>query len=283
MDTAKIKAFLKASEYGSFSKVAEELNYTPSALSHMCDSLEEELGVKLFVRSYSGVKLTDAGQELYDDFKRFVDLENKITFKAKSLFKKQKEVRIGVYSSIASTVLPNILKELKNNIPDIKVSINVFSQELSQEMKNNTVDIVLSSDDYGFDYEWLPLFFDPYYIAVPDSVCFKSKVVAKDDIYNFTLIKTEKSIIAKNFDEKRFKDIIDVKTEDFSLALNMVKEGVGVSLVPEIAVPKTFKGVRFYKIYPEIKRTLGVYCKKDVLKRKEIKVLVDGLKSSIKK
>lgn len=283
MDTAKIKAFLKASEYGSFSKVAEELNYTPSALSHMCDGLEQEFGLKLFVRNYSGVKLTEAGRELYVDFKRIIDLENQITVKAQTLAKKQKEVRIGVYSSIASTVLPNILKELKKNIPDIKVSINVFSQELSNEMKNNTVDIVLSSDDYGFDYEWLPLFEDAYYLAVPDTVCFRGKTVDKEDIYKFTLIKTEKMIIAKNFDEKKFTDVIDVKTEDFSLALNMVKEGVGVSLIPKIAVIKSFKGVRFYKIYPEIKRTLGIYCKKDVLKRKEIKVLVDGLKNSIKK
>ena len=50
MDTVRIKAFLLAVKYGSFSKAAEELSYTPSALSHIADAMEEETGAKNLLR-----------------------------------------------------------------------------------------------------------------------------------------------------------------------------------------------------------------------------------------
>lgn len=279
MDTDKIKIFLRAAETGSLSKVADEYNYTPSAISHICDSIEEELGVKLFIRSYSGVKLTEVGTELFSDLKEFINYESGILFKAKALAKKQKQIRIGVYSSLASSILPKILKKLKKDIPELNISINVLSQEFRQSMKNNTVDIVFSSDQYGFDCEWLPLFEDPYYVAVPESCKIDTKYIEKDKLYDYPLIQTEKLIFKKHFDVSKFKEIIDYKTEEFSLAIDMVKEGVGVTLVPKVAVDKRVKGVKFVKIVPEIARTIGLYYKKQVLRRKEIKILIEYLKN----
>ena len=66
MDTKKIKAILSAIEYKSFSKAADALSYTPSALSHIADNLEQELGVKIIIRSPLGISLSKEGEELYD-------------------------------------------------------------------------------------------------------------------------------------------------------------------------------------------------------------------------
>ena len=93
MDTSKIKIFLRSAETGSFSKVADEFNYTPSAISHICDAIELELCVKLFIRNYSGVRLTEAGTILYAEFKQFINKENDIMYLAKTLAKKQKIIR----------------------------------------------------------------------------------------------------------------------------------------------------------------------------------------------
>ena len=60
----RYEIFLKVCETGSFSKAAEALNYTQSGISHAINSLENELGVQLFVRRRSGVTLTPAGQAL---------------------------------------------------------------------------------------------------------------------------------------------------------------------------------------------------------------------------
>ena len=65
MDIAKIKVVLLALEKKSFSKAAEELSYTPSALSHIADSLESELGVKILNRTFTGIELTENGKIIY--------------------------------------------------------------------------------------------------------------------------------------------------------------------------------------------------------------------------
>ena len=54
MDTKKTKALLLALERGSLTAAAEELGYTQSGLTHMMNSLEDEAGIKLLVRSKGG-------------------------------------------------------------------------------------------------------------------------------------------------------------------------------------------------------------------------------------
>ena len=51
MSVSKYQMFLKTVECGSFSRAAEELNFTQSGVSHAVQALEEELGVRLVVRS----------------------------------------------------------------------------------------------------------------------------------------------------------------------------------------------------------------------------------------
>ena len=87
MDTFKIKAMLAAVRLGSLSKAAEEFNYTPSAFSHILTSLESELGVSLFVRSSSGVKLTEAGERLLPVFYAMEECEEKLFLNSKRAFR----------------------------------------------------------------------------------------------------------------------------------------------------------------------------------------------------
>ena len=61
MDTARCKAFVASVKTGSFSKAAEELNYTTSGVSQLVTALEEDLNLLLFRRSRKGVTLTVDG------------------------------------------------------------------------------------------------------------------------------------------------------------------------------------------------------------------------------
>jgi len=60
MSVNKYQMFLKTVECGSFSKAAEEMNFTQSAVSHAVQALENELGVTLLSRNRGGVVLTAA-------------------------------------------------------------------------------------------------------------------------------------------------------------------------------------------------------------------------------
>lgn len=58
METARCKAFLAAAQTGSFTRAAEQLNYTPSGVSQLVSALEKDFGFPLFLRGKKGVVLT---------------------------------------------------------------------------------------------------------------------------------------------------------------------------------------------------------------------------------
>ena len=64
MNIRKYEAYVKAVELGSLSKAAEELGYTQSGISHMMQSLEDEVGFPLLVRTSSGILPNTEGEML---------------------------------------------------------------------------------------------------------------------------------------------------------------------------------------------------------------------------
>ena len=64
MDDGKLRALLTAVECGSFSKAAARLGYTQSAMTHLVNKLEAEVGCTLLERDSQGIRLTDAGRHL---------------------------------------------------------------------------------------------------------------------------------------------------------------------------------------------------------------------------
>ena len=64
MNIQKYMAFVKAVEYGSFTKAAEILNYSQSGISRMIHDLETDWKVVLLERRKSGIKLTSDGTKL---------------------------------------------------------------------------------------------------------------------------------------------------------------------------------------------------------------------------
>ena len=126
MDVSKIKALLLAVEKKSFSKAAEELSYTPSAFSHIVDSIEEELGIKILNRTFNGVELNENGKLLLDKLTALITAEKELLASAKNLNVKNERLRIGAYSSIAQHILPEIINKFKQENPFIKVSIEQF-------------------------------------------------------------------------------------------------------------------------------------------------------------
>ena len=64
MNIRKYEAFVRAVELGSLSKAAEELGYTQSGISHMMQSLEEEVGFPLLVRTSAGIQPNHEGELL---------------------------------------------------------------------------------------------------------------------------------------------------------------------------------------------------------------------------
>lgn len=260
MDTLKIKAVLLAAQYQSLSRAAEDFSYTPSALSHSVDSLENELGVKLLDRSHTGVKLSEEGRLLLDKLSAVVAAEDDLRQCAAAVSAdKSNRLRIGTYSSISVNLLPEMLNGFKEQYPEISISITV-SNRISEWLDEDVSD-VLFGIEYT-DYEWLPIARDDYVAVVPEQLFANRKSIRHDELYPHSFIITENLTVLQNFDLNRFKELINLKAEDDMSAVSMVREGMGVTVLPSLVLKKKPKGIRTVKLEPGLYRTLGISYKK---------------------
>jgi DNA-binding transcriptional LysR family regulator len=120
MNISKYMAFVTTVEYGSFTKAAEILNYSQSAISRMINDLEKEWKISVLERSKAGVKLTSDGLKLLPYAKSLCEEYKKLQMQVDELNGLQSGIiRIGTFSSVATHWLPNIIKEFQKNYPNI--------------------------------------------------------------------------------------------------------------------------------------------------------------------
>lgn len=262
MDTTKIKAVLLAAESKSLSKAAEAFSYTPSALSHSVDSIENILGVKLLKRSHTGVELTEEGKLLHTKLLSVIQAENDLMESAAAMAASQgNQLRIGTYSSVSVHLLPEILKGFKERHPEISISISV-GDEIDAWLHKDMADVLLGIKCEGA--EWLPIVRDDFVAVVPEYLFKDTNVIAVEELYNYSFITTKNIDVARNLDFKKFRELVTLSSDDDMSAVSMVQEGMGVTILPELVMKNQPKGVRVIKLRESFHRILGVAYKKDL-------------------
>ncbi len=256
MEISKIKAFLLAVEKKSFSKAAEELSYTPSALSHIADSIELELGIKLLNRNFNGVELNENGKLLLDKLNAVVDAEKELYSYANNLKESNVNLRIGAYSSIAQRLLPDIIQKFKQENPKVKVSIKI-GNKLKNWLKDDISDVIFT-DIQPDNSKWFELLSDPYIAVAPKNLLPNKKSINKNELYNYTCIIHNEAVVFNDYFERdKFKEIIEFDSIDESSVISMVEKNLGIAVLPALMVKNKSSGVHVLKLKPEISRTIG--------------------------
>ncbi|EEL70008.1 Transcriptional regulator, LysR [Bacillus mycoides] len=112
MTLTKYEIFNKVAELNSFTKAAEVLGFTQSAVSHAISSLEKELSFPLFIRNHSTLTLTKNAEELLITVRKILYYNNMLKQEVAAINGFQKgTVRVGVFSSISKNWIPGILKK----------------------------------------------------------------------------------------------------------------------------------------------------------------------------
>ena len=273
MDSTKIKAILTAARRGSLSKAAAEFSYTPSALSHILADLEEELSVRLFRRTSSGVTLTDEGKQLLPYLEKVLQSEQELKQAAARLAEQgNRSLRIAAYSSISRNLLSRFLKGFKEAHPGIKLSIHV-ADNLEGWLESGRADIIFADNILLGQGEWHPLFTDRYCAVAPAAFPKEKNVLLHEELYQYPHIFTDDEHLNTVFDRERFRELIYFRSEDDQAVVNMVRAGMGIALLPELVLQENAEGVRVVELHPPITRTLGYACKKQELPLGAVKFL----------
>ncbi len=127
MYNPQLDTFIKVADAGSFNKAAEDSFITPTAVIKQINLLERSLDVKLFERTHRGLKLTKAGQSLYQDAKYIIQYCRESVVRAKNAMQNEDTViRIGSSPMTPAQLLVQLWPEFQEYCPDMKFEIIPF-------------------------------------------------------------------------------------------------------------------------------------------------------------
>lgn len=160
MDTARCKAFVASVKTGSFSRAAEQLNYTTSGVSQLVNALEEDLKLSLFQRSRKGVTLTTDGERMYPVILNFLRQEERIYQMADEISGLLVgTISIAAYPSICASWLPDMISRFQEQHPGVSFKINDdgVRRHIIEELQNGYADMGFLSNRHDLIGEWIEL------------------------------------------------------------------------------------------------------------------------------
>lgn len=186
-----LRGFETAGRLASFSKAAEELSMSQSAISHQIKSLEDFLGQPLFKRVNRSAVLTDAGHDLLGTVRACLNLlEDGI--RQLDQYKKPGQVIVSVTHAFASRWLLPRLSSFRRQHPDLDVWLHTADQMLDFERGEVHASVWLGDGKWPglevtklFDEELVPL-------CAPALLQGRSPITAPADLLEFTLLHDER-------------------------------------------------------------------------------------------
>lgn len=263
----RFDAFIKILETGSFTKAAHELGYTQSAISQMVSSLEKELATKLIIRSRKGIELTPDGQEFLPYIRKLYNSYRELTEKSKELQGLQEGViRIGTFSSVSSSWLPDLIKNFKKNYPMVKFELLQGQYtSIAQLIKEGSVDFGFVIPDAVDDLNVISIKRDEMLAILPcNHKLSKMEWVTMKQLSNEPFILLDEgqlSVPLKYFEKYKLQPNIQFRVYDDYTIMSMVEIGLGIAILPEYTLNKNTYTIVKKKINPPIVRTVGIAMK----------------------
>ncbi len=257
-------AFQKIVELGSFSKAAEYLGYTQSAMSQMIASLENELSIKLLNRFRTGTTLTIEGAELYPYIERTISQYIAVQEKAKEIRGLETGIiRIGTFSSISVHWLPNLLKQFQQLYPKVEFVIHQGDYSSIQEwIKTGLVDFGFVSPKAVRGVEITPLKKGAMLAILPENhVLAQKEVVDLEELAQEPFILVEEGHYSEPMEA--FKAIgkkpnVKYTIHDDYAIMTMVEAGLGVSILAELILHRTNYKIVLRPTNPPVNRTIAI-------------------------
>lgn len=245
MNIHKYKALVKAVEHGSFTKAADNLNYTQSGISRMISDLETEWGIVLLERGKSGVMLTSDGTKLFAQIQRICNEHDLLMTMVDNLHDiKTGLVRIGTFSSVATHWLPNMIKRFQQDYPKIDFELLLGDyKEIEFWIKEGRVDFGFLSLPADMEFDTVSVEAKDRLLAVlPDShplAGLDAFPMKELENYPFMLLeKGGKSEIAAIFEQNHLHPQVHFTTWDDYAIMSMVENGLGISILPELILKR---------------------------------------------
>ncbi|RST72802.1 LysR family transcriptional regulator [Siminovitchia acidinfaciens] len=234
-------------ETKSMNKASEVLHVSQPALTKQLKILEDELKTILFERDNSGCHLTKEGELFLVEAKKILNQVHSL--KQQFVQRENKVINIGTLPSIAAHFLPGIVKKLNNSGHKINIHIAETSEQIKNLLFDGKIDVGFGQDVKKRDYVY-SILIEPYYLIVPEAHPLgEAKSISLSDITNQNMIVPTLPCDIRISLDKYLKhqgivmeNMMEVGQNDSMLSL--VKNGVGLTILPKMAVNAIDKSVK---------------------------------------
>lgn len=245
MHIKQLECFVNLAETLSFSRTAELQYITQPTVTHQINTLENELRLKLFVRTKRKVELTPAGVSFYNDIKEVLIRTNIAITKAKHYaLAFESNISIGYEGNVEVKYLPNILSTFKEKFPHVHIYIKTADfKEKRNLFMNHNFDLIFTVKESINDIsvvDYAELFTGRFVCVLPKDHSLANKTIIKiDDLQDQAIILLD-SLKCPSEMARVQKDIqIQCPTSMFYfvdgplISYTMIKGKLGIAVMPD--------------------------------------------------
>jgi DNA-binding transcriptional LysR family regulator len=244
MELSQLEVFLAVAQEGRFSRAAEKLFRTQSAVSQSIHKLEQELGEPLFDRSSREGVLTDAGLVLQEYAERLLNLRSNAQEALVELREMHRGKLLIAANEFTALYLLPVLGEFRRLHPMIKISVaRSFGSRIPDEVLRHTVELgVLSYDPQDPQLRSVVVYLDELaFVVPPRHPLAKARQVSIQQLGAESFVahmvpSPYREKVIQAFKRHKTPLHMDVELPTLQAIKNFVAMGNGVALVPEISV-----------------------------------------------
>jgi DNA-binding transcriptional LysR family regulator len=249
LNVARLKVLKEVAYRGSFSAAAEELSYTQSAVSQQIAALEAEAGTALLQRRARGVSLTAAGQVLLGHAEGILaQLEAAEGALAEIAGLRGGRLRMASFPTAGATLMPLAITTFRASYPDVEMTLSEGEpEEIGPRLRAGELDLALlfefeGETELGEGTTRVELLEDPMYLALPrEHRLAGKKRLRLEDLKDEAWVQTSSASpcarhVVRSCHAAGFEPNISFESDDYQTVQGLVAAGVGVALIPELAL-----------------------------------------------
>jgi DNA-binding transcriptional LysR family regulator len=250
---------------GSFSGAADSLSYTQSAISQAVAALEAEVGVTLIERDRRGARPTSAGAALVEHadgiLARLDAAEEDVAAIAGM---RGGRLRMASFPTAGATIVPLAVATFREAHPNVALSLAEGEpEEIAPRLRAGEFDIALLfefggvSESLGSGMRRANLLEDPMYLALPSDHHLADKPrLLLEDLRDESWVQTSAASpcarhVVRSCHAAGFEPSVSFETDDYQTVQGLVAAGVGVALIPQLALTSRRDDVSIRALHPE--------------------------------
>ncbi len=263
LNVSRLKVLKEVAYRGSISAAAEALSYTQSAISQQIATLESETGMALLERHPRGVSLTAAGQTLVGHAEGILaGLEAAEAALSEIAGLRGGRLRVASFPTAGATLMPHAIANFRAAYPDVELTLAEGEPEqIVPRLRAGELDLALLFEFAGEslplqDMTRVELLADPMYLALPrDHRLATSKRIKLADLAADAWVQTSRSSpcamhVVRSCHAAGFEPIVTFESDDYQTVQGLVAAGVGVALIPELALSVVREDVAIRALSP---------------------------------